>query len=87
MPGGFQAFVQKAQNSGLIVGLYHFLEAGPTGKAQAEHFLRTAGRVGGPAGKILCVDFEHYEGGDPGNRQLKTFIAEVKRATGQPVVI
>ncbi len=87
VPGGLQAFVRRAQNSGLIVGLYHFLEAGPSGREQAAHFLRTAGKAGGPGGKVLCVDFEHYAGGSPSNAQLEGFVAEVKRRTGQPVVL
>lgn len=91
VPGGFKEYFHRAEAEGFVMGAYHFLVSTPA-RAQAEHFLRTIESVGGPEDKILIVDFEEYQAPhgylSPGNDQLMTFIAEVKRRVGgQPVVL
>lgn len=73
VPAGFRDFVLKAEDAGFLVGYYPFLERGPSGANQAEHFLDTVDRVGGIARRLVAVDFERY--GDngvlsPTNEQL-----------------
>lgn len=87
-PAGFREYFNRAKASGLLVGAYHFLDSTASGTAQARHFLRTLETAGGPDGKLLAVDFEHYDGGSPGNQHLSDFIAEFKRLTnGHPIIV
>ena len=91
VPSGFKEFFRRGEAEGFVMGVYAFLLSTPA-KAQADHFLRTIEAVGGPEDKILMVDFEEYQAPHgyltPGNDQLMTFIAEVKRRVGDhPVVL
>jgi GH25 family lysozyme M1 (1,4-beta-N-acetylmuramidase) len=91
IPSGFKEFFRRAEAEGFVMGVYAFLLSTPA-KAQADHFLRAIEAVGGPEDKILMVDFEEYQAPHgyltPGNDQLMTFIAEVKRRVGDhPVVL
>jgi GH25 family lysozyme M1 (1,4-beta-N-acetylmuramidase) len=88
---GLADYFARAERNMDIVGLYHFLEAGPSGNQQADHFLRAVRRLGGPNSMLLAADFERYpEDGSrsPSNAQLKGFIARVKEATGgHPILL
>jgi GH25 family lysozyme M1 (1,4-beta-N-acetylmuramidase) len=91
VPTGFKEFFRRGEAEGFVMGVYAFLLSTPA-KAQADHFLRAIEAVGGPEDKILMVDFEEYQAPHgyltPGNDQLMTFIAEVKRRVGDhPVVL
>jgi GH25 family lysozyme M1 (1,4-beta-N-acetylmuramidase) len=91
VPSGFEEFFRRAEAEGFVMGVYAFLLSTPA-RVQADHFLRTIEAVGGPEDKILMVDFEEYQAPHgyltPGNDQLMTFIAEVKRRVGDhPVVL
>jgi hypothetical protein len=73
VPSGFRDFFKRGEAAGLLMGAYVFLERGPSGRAQAEHFLEVLDRVGGVRNKLICVDFESYgDGGklSPTNEQL-----------------
>lgn len=92
VPSGFKEFFRRAEAEGFVMGVYAFLLGTPA-RAQADHFLRTIEAVGGPDDKILMVDFEEYPAPHgyltPGNDQLMTFVAEIKRRVGDhhPVVL
>jgi GH25 family lysozyme M1 (1,4-beta-N-acetylmuramidase) len=53
-----QRSVKVARDNGFVVGLYHFLDDGPPGDAQAETFFRQVERAGGPHGLLLVNDVE-----------------------------
>lgn len=88
VPAWLSAFVAGARRAGLMLGLYHFLDDSD-GDAQAAHFVRQVNALGGPAGKLLVVDFEGHP--DPSrtatNRALKGFVSGVKRRTNGHAVI
>ncbi len=88
VPTGLREYFARAKGSGLIPGLYHFLDATAPGVVQAQHFARTIASVGGPEGKILAVDFEDYGDASPSNGHLSTFVAQLRRAIGDhPIVL
>lgn len=87
IPGGLRDYVKRAEDAGLLVGAYHFLEYGIPGADQAEHFLSVVRANGGADGRLLAVDFEDYGNLDPTNGQLYAFIRRVKRETNAHPII
>lgn len=88
----FETNFRKASAAGIPMGAYHFFRFKTDGKAQARHFLE---RVKGKRFLLpLVVDVESW-GNDLGEHaepkkviaNLKAFVAEVERATGQPPLI
>lgn len=88
VPRGFSAYFDRVKHSGLVPGLYHFLEAGTSAKVQAAHFLR---HIGNPEGKLIAVDFERYAGDgwdlSPGNALLRAFIWHLRDELGSHPII
>jgi GH25 family lysozyme M1 (1,4-beta-N-acetylmuramidase) len=78
VPDGFTSYFRRARKAMDVSGVYHFLDGSATGKAQADHFLSTVDKVGGPDGKIIAVDFEN-ETPPPTNRILRDFIEALRR--------
>jgi GH25 family lysozyme M1 (1,4-beta-N-acetylmuramidase) len=88
VPSGLKAYVKRIEDAGLTLGFYHFLDASD-GDRQAAHFVNAVRGLGGPAGKLLVVDFEQHP--DPSktatNRALDAFVAGVKKRTNDHAVI
>ncbi len=87
VPSGFADFFRRSDNSLSVSGFYHFLERGSSGVAQADHFIDTMARVGGPSGRLVAVDFEAYGDLSPTNEQLEDFIRRVKARTNNHAII
>ena len=88
VPTGFRDYFARAQKTGMIMGLYHFLDESASARAQVDNFLRAAGLVGGVGGKMLAVDFEDYGDLSPSNATLRAFVAELRRRIGDhPIVL
>ena len=78
VPKGFANYYRGVRDAMDISGVYHFLDGTATGRAQADHFLSTIERVGGPDGMIIAVDFED-ESPPPTNHILEHFIEALRR--------
>lgn len=81
VPKGLRFFVRRIEKAGFpVMGYYHFLTSAD-GDAQAENYCKRVNALGGPEGKVLIVDFESnaIERRIPSNRDLKRFVAGVKR--------
>ncbi len=75
---GFAAYYRRARVAMNISGVYHFLDDTATGRAQADHFLSTVEKAGGPDGKIIAANFENYAS-PPTNRIFHDFIESLRR--------
>ncbi len=81
IPKGLRFFVRRIKKQKFpFIGYYHFLTSVDP-EAQARNFIKRVESLGGPQGKILCVDFESNAIARriPSNRDLKRFVAAVKR--------
>lgn len=81
IPKGLRFYVRRIKKAGFpVIGYYHFLTS-TDGDAQAANFCRRVNGLGGPEGKVLIVDFESNAIARriPSNRDLKRFVAGVKR--------
>jgi GH25 family lysozyme M1 (1,4-beta-N-acetylmuramidase) len=98
VPTGLKDFHARAQASGMIVGLYHFLlesdgdDPQRGGRIQADLFYRTIQSVGGTQGKLIAVDFEAYYDKYPWlwptNETLKAFVSSLRTRIGNhPIVL
>lgn len=77
VPRGFANYFRRAREAMDFSGVYHFLDGTATGRAQADHFLSTVEKVGGPDGKIIAVDFEN-ETPPPTNLILEHFVEALR---------
>lgn len=78
VPEGFANYYRRAREEMDFSGVYHFLDGSATGREQADHFLSTVEKVGGPGGMIIAVDFED-ESPPPTNLILEHFIEALRR--------
>ncbi|RLB44773.1 MAG: hypothetical protein DRH30_00525 [Deltaproteobacteria bacterium] len=80
----FAANLRRARRHGFLVGVYHFSD-GQSGKAQAQHFLKTVRKANGGNLKnlLLVMDVERNPnpsyGGHVKTSQIKAFAKEVQR--------
>lgn len=78
----FTANLRRARRHGFLVGVYHFSD-GQTGKAQAQHFLKTVRNANGGDLKnlLLVMDVERNPGagGNPKASNIRGFAKEVQR--------
>lgn len=81
VPEGFRDYFLRVEDEIGFGGFYHFIEAGPPGRRQAEHFLETAETAGGVDGRLVAVDFEDYGNRGPSNEQLYAFTNALKNYT------
>ena len=87
-PSNFGPYFESAEDAGLVMGLYHFLDESSFPNAQADNFLRAVDAVGGPAGKMLAVDFEAYGALSPSNATLESFVSHLRaRLGGHPLIL
>ena len=75
---GFAPYYRHARAAMGFSGVYHFLDGTAQGRPQADHFLSTLDKIGGPDGKIIAVDFED-ESPPPTNRILEGFVEALRR--------
>ena len=79
----FAANLRRARKRGIERGAYHFLVRG-SGKAQAQHFIRTVKRANGGNLKnvLLVVDVERdpASGLFPTATNVRSFLREIRRA-------
>jgi GH25 family lysozyme M1 (1,4-beta-N-acetylmuramidase) len=98
VPTGLKDFHARAQASGMIVGLYHFLlesdgdDPQRGGRIQADLFYRTIQSVGGTQAKLIAADFEAYSDKYPWiwptNETLKAFVSSLRTRIGNhPIVL
>lgn len=87
VPRSFLSYYNDIENSGLIPGLYHFLDSTASGARQADHFINMIELCGGPDGMLLAIDFEHYIGGSPGNQHLLDFVSILRKYVGKHPLI
>lgn len=94
-PGGWMDWtwvqvVTRARAAGMLAGGYHWLLRG-NGAAQAQQFVASLQRAGGPKGFICGVDVEENvwdQSLNPDAATLEQFLAEWDALTGgQPIVI
>lgn len=77
----FAAQRASSASGGLIVGAYHFLEAG-NGAAQCDHFLKRVNATGGTANLMLALDVELQNSTTgPSYQDVKNFLAQCQPKT------
>lgn len=74
--------VKRVRDAGLVPGMYHFLDDGPTGAHQAEVFWGQVQRAGGPRGIILTNDVEATAGNHPSRIQMSMWAQRMGTLAG-----
>lgn len=94
-PGGWMDWkmvgaLSRARSAGHVIGGYHWMLKG-NGAAQAQNFVASLQRLGGPEGMLAAIDFERNDWNtdlNPDTATLTDFIIEWERLTnGQPILI
>lgn len=83
VPDNLLPFFRRARQLDQL-GLYHFGEAGSSGKEQADHFLTVAkNQCGGVKGKLVAFDFEDYGSRDAQASHMDEFGKRIEAAGGR----
>ena len=78
--------VRGAQESGLIIGAYHWLHPGLHVGQQLENFVKTVKDFRGMLPPVVCLEI-HISAMDEMERNIKAFLMLLERKTGQKPVI